>query len=73
MSDDERAPRDDAGPRVEEDREPARDEPAREDDRPRTDGEFKIFVGGISWHMNDRELKDSESAGSDGGGAGPQP
>lgn len=22
--------------------------------------EFKIFVGGISWHMDDRELKDSK-------------
>ena len=30
------------------------------DEPPRPDGDFKIFVGGISWHMNDRELKDSE-------------
>lgn len=22
--------------------------------------EFKLFIGGISWHMDDRELKDSE-------------
>ena len=30
------------------------------DEPPRPDGDFKIFVGGISWHMNDRELKDSK-------------
>ena len=24
------------------------------DEPPRPDGDFKIFVGGISWHMNDR-------------------
>jgi hypothetical protein len=28
------------------------DEPLSED--------FKAFVGGISWHISDRELKDSE-------------
>lgn len=22
--------------------------------------EFKLFIGGISWHMDDRELKDSK-------------
>ena len=22
--------------------------------------EFKLFIGGISWHMHDRELKDSK-------------
>lgn len=27
--------------------------------KPATD--FKVFVGGISWHMDDRELKKSES------------
>ncbi len=25
--------------------------------------EFKAFVGGISWQINDRELKDSASSG----------
>lgn len=25
--------------------------------------ECKAFVGGISWHMSDRELKDSECCG----------
>ena len=25
--------------------------------------ECKAFVGGISWHMSDRELKDSEFCG----------
>ena len=24
--------------------------------------EFKLFVGGISWHMDDRELRDSKRA-----------
>lgn len=25
-----------------------------------TTEEFKLFIGGISWHMDDRELKDSK-------------
>lgn len=24
--------------------------------------EFKLFIGGISWHMDDRELKDSKNS-----------
>ena len=39
----------------------SRDDGPREDGRnPPPESEFKAFVGGISWHMNDRELKDSE-------------
>ncbi len=34
-----------------------RDEPPQEDE---VSEEFKAFVGGISWHISDRELKDSE-------------
>ena len=26
--------------------------------------EFKLFIGGISWHMDDRELKDSKTGPS---------
>ena len=46
MSDDER-------PR-EESQERERSEPAAAVE------EYKVFVGGISWHMDDRELKDSK-------------
>ena len=49
-------------------RERERDDRDREESEPEERGkseqpaeEFKIFVGGISWHMDDRELKDSES------------
>ena len=38
----------------------SRDEGPREDVPP-PDSEFKAFVGGISWHMNDRELKESKT------------
>ena len=38
----------------------SRDEPPQENGRDAPAEEFKAFVGGISWHMNDRELKDSE-------------
>jgi hypothetical protein len=31
-----------------------RSEPAAEPE------DFKLFIGGISWHMDDRQLKDSE-------------
>ena len=38
-----------------------RDPPERETSQPAAPSEeYKIFVGGISWHMDDRELKDSE-------------
>ena len=38
-----------------------RDPPERETSQPAAPSEeYKIFVGGISWHMDDRELKDSK-------------
>ena len=39
-----------------------RDPPERESSQPAAapSEEYKIFVGGISWHMDDRELKDSK-------------
>ena len=38
----------------------SRDDPPRENGRNGPEQEHKAFVGGISWHMNDRELKDSK-------------
>ena len=32
----------------------------RDNGRDAPEKEFKAFVGGISWHMSDRELKDSK-------------
>lgn len=37
----------------------SRDEPPPENGRNGPEQEHKAFVGGISWHMNDRELKDT--------------
>lgn len=54
MADPGRSPSRDRANGEEEKRRRSPDEPSR------PDGDFKIFVGGISWHMNDRELKDSE-------------
>lgn len=53
MSDDDRSRS--ASPRSSPERE--RSEPPAAD----TAEEFKLFIGGISWHMDDRELKDSEA------------
>lgn len=39
----------------------SRDDAPRENGRDGPEQEHKAFVGGISWHMNDRELKDSRS------------
>ena len=38
----------------------SRDDPMRDNGRDAPEKEFKAFVGGISWHMSDRELKDSK-------------
>ena len=38
----------------------SRDDPLRDNGRDAPEKEFKAFVGGISWHMSDRELKDSK-------------
>ena len=38
----------------------SRDDPMRDSGRDAQEKEFKAFVGGISWHMSDRELKDSK-------------
>lgn len=54
MSEDERSVS--RSPSREEEREKS-DEPA-----PEVAEEFKLFIGGISWHMDDRELKDSENS-----------
>ena len=34
--------------------------PRPRSEEPRKESDFKVFVGGISWHTNDQELADSE-------------
>ena len=52
--------RSDAEREKDKDTERSRDNDKEREESDQPAEEYKIFVGGISWHMDDRELKDSE-------------